>query len=143
MTERAEPKRSHRRLALSRADGVPHWGSPSRFGTYAGSARNPSGWDPVPTVTAGEMVTPKIRAVPVYCRVSNDPAQLGIGVDRQLDDCVALAKGLWPRAQVPVSSTTTSQPPTRQYTGLSGRRCSMLCDGRGDEIVAYELARAA
>ena len=38
--------------------------------------------------------------VAVYCRISKDPNRLEVGVNRQRQDCLALAKDLWPDGQV-------------------------------------------
>ncbi len=97
---------------------------------------------PIPTCHRGRMPMPTTTTVAVYCRISKDPTRLEVGVNRQRQDCLALAGDLWPEAQVrlfidnDVSAADPAAVRPRWQAMLDALR-----SGEVDEIVAYDQSR--
>ncbi len=85
---------------------------------------------------------PTTTTVAVYCRISKDPSRLEVGVNRQRQDCLALAKDLWPEGQVrlyidnDVSAADPAVARPQWLAMLHALRC-----GEIDEVVAYDQSR--
>ncbi len=85
---------------------------------------------------------PTTTTVAVYCRISKDPSRLEVGVNRQRQDCLALAKDLWPEGQVrlyidnDVSAADPAVARPQWLAMLDALRC-----GEIDEVVAYDQSR--
>ncbi len=88
------------------------------------------------------MPMPTTTTVAVYCRISKDPSRLEVGVNRQRQDCLALAKDLWPEGQVrlyidnDVSAADPEVARPQWLAMLDALRC-----GEVDEVVAYDQSR--
>jgi len=78
----------------------------------------------------------------VYCRISSDPRLQQIGVERQRQDCEALAESLWPGAPVLVfvdNDRTAADPGVErpQWQGL----LAAVRAGEVRHLVAYDQSR--
>ncbi|MBW3576035.1 MAG: recombinase family protein [Actinobacteria bacterium] len=88
------------------------------------------------------MPMPTAPTVAVYCRISKDPSRLEIGVNRQREDCVALANDLWPQCEVRLfidNDVSAADPAVARPQWLA--MLDALRGGEVDEIVAYDQSR--
>lgn len=80
------------------------------------------------------------RSAAIYCRISSDPGESRLGVERQEADCRALAerKG-WPVAEVLVDNdlSAASGKPRPQYQRL----LDLIESGDIDAVIAWDLDR--
>jgi site-specific DNA recombinase len=84
------------------------------------------------------MTTP--RAAAIYSRISNDPDRTALGVERQEQDCRALAQELgWEVAEVYVDNDVSafSRKPRPAYE----RMLADLRDGHRDGVLCYHIDR--
>jgi site-specific DNA recombinase len=80
--------------------------------------------------------------VAVYCRISNDPARLEVGVTRQRADCAELVARLWPEARIRVFADNNLSAANPNVERPQWR--AMLDDlrsGEVDQVVAYDQSR--
>ncbi len=85
---------------------------------------------------------PTTTTVAVYCRISKDPSRLEVGVNRQRQDCLALAKDLWPEGQVRLyidNDVSAADPEVARPQWLA--MLDALRSGEVDEVVAYDQSR--
>ena len=85
---------------------------------------------------------PATTTVAVYCRISKDPSRLEVGVNRQRQDCLVLAKDLWPQGQVRLfidNDVSAADPAVARPQWLA--MLDALRGGEVDEIVAYDQSR--
>jgi site-specific DNA recombinase len=85
---------------------------------------------------------PTTPTVAVYCRISKDPSRLEVGVNRQRQDCVALANDLWPQCQVRLfidNDVSAADPAVARPQWLA--MLDALRSGEVDEVVAYDQSR--
>ena len=85
---------------------------------------------------------PTTTNVAVYCRISKDPNRLEVGVNRQRQDCLALAKDLWPKGQVRfyIDNDVSAADPTVARPQWLAMLDALRC-GEIDEVVAYDQSR--
>jgi site-specific DNA recombinase len=80
------------------------------------------------------------RATAIYARISSDPAGTGLGVQRQLEDCRALAERLgWPVADEYVDPDVSAS--SRKRRPEYERMLADLQEGRRDALIAYHVDR--
>ena len=90
-------------------------------------------------LSSGSVSVSPMRAV-IYCRISKDRAGAGLGVERQRDDCQALADALgWTVVFVYEDNDISaySGKPRPQYQAM----LQALRDGKADAIIAWHTDR--
>ena len=77
-----------------------------------------------------------------YCRISNDPSGLEVGIARQRSDCGDLAQRIWPGATVRcfVDNDLSAADPSVERPGWQAL-LDALRSGAVDELVAYDQSR--
>lgn len=80
------------------------------------------------------------RGAAIYARISSDPAGTGLGVQRQLEDCRALATRLgWPVLDEYVDNDVSAY--SRKRRPEYERMAADLLEGRCDALIAYHVDR--
>lgn len=82
----------------------------------------------------------QVHAAAVYARISSDQEGLGLGVQRQIEDCMALAKSRdWGVAQVFTDNDVSAYSGKRrpQYEAM----CAAMRVGSVDAVIVYHLDR--
>ena len=84
----------------------------------------------------------EMGAVGVYCRISSDPKQSQIGVDRQRADCLELAARLWPETPVEVfvDNDRSAADPAVERPAWRGLLAAIR-SGQVRHLVAYDQSR--
>ena len=78
----------------------------------------------------------------MYCRISNDPARLEVGVQRQRGDCAELVARLWPeaRSRMFADNNLSAANPAVQRPQWRAM-LDALRSGEVDQVVAYDQSR--
>ena len=91
---------------------------------------------------AGGAIVEPVVHVGVYCRISNDPQGLRVGVERQRQDCMELAARRWPGCQVELFIDNDLSAANPDVDRPRWRKLLLAVRGGDiDQIVAYDQSR--